>query len=70
MGAKKWAEYGLKDSRKRQWCGDCAKTHGGVYLSQRQMCEDCHDKHAHYGKVGSTKRQWCGECAQAHGGVC
>ena len=66
---KKHASYGLKSLRKKEWCGPCAKRHGGIYLGKRKMCEDCHKKSAHYGLQGNTKRRWCGPCAKRHGGV-
>ena len=49
VGKRKQAFFGTKGSGKPQWCGPCAKKHGGVYLGKRQMCEDCHDKWANFG---------------------
>ena len=31
---EKWANYGLPDTTQRKWCGECAKTHGGVLLGR------------------------------------
>ena len=33
---KKQATYGVQGSRKKQWCGTCAKEHGGVRLGQQE----------------------------------
>ena len=63
MGRKKRAHFGLKGG-KRQWCGPCAKRHGGVYLSKQPMCEGCQDRHASYGLPNTTKRKWCASCAK------
>ena len=68
MRRKKRAHYGPKGG-KRQWCGTCAKTHGGVYLGQQKMCVDCKEKRANYGEEGTTERRWCGPCAERYGGV-
>ena len=54
-GWKKYAYFGPKGG-KRQWCGTCAKTHGGVYLGQQKMCVGCKEKWASYGPKGG-KRQ-------------
>ena len=40
VGQKKRAEYGLKDSRTKQWCSGCAKKQGGeTVLIGAKMCE-------------------------------
>ena len=52
---EKWANYGLQGGKK-QWCGSCAKTHGGVLLTTHKMCEDCNEKRANYGEEGGTER--------------
>eukprot|EP01045_Picozoa_sp_COSAG04_P024937 COSAG04_NODE_3192_length_3065_cov_21.232558_3_plen_78_part_00 len=65
VGKQKQAHYGLKDSRKPQWCSGCAKQQEGETerIGKGKMCEDCKEKWAHYGQAGSKLRQWCGTCA-------
>ena len=53
---KKQATYGVQGSRKMQWCGTCAKEHGGVYAAKWPMCEDCHDKWANFGPPNTKER--------------
>ena len=55
---KKRAEYGLKDSGKRRWCGPCAKKQRGETerIGKYKMCEDCKGKQARYG-VEADPRQ-------------
>ena len=55
----KWASCGEEGGTKRQWCGPCAKRHGGVLLGKQKMCEDCGGKWANYGEEGGTERRWC-----------
>ena len=63
----KHASFGLKGSgsKKRQWCGTCAKEHGGVYLGKRKMCDDCklaelHILNAYPRFLGEIYRWVCG----------
>ena len=68
---KKRANYGVQGSRKKEWCGTCAKEHGGVLLGTPQMCEDCRNTRASYGlpNTPGRKYKWCGTCAKRYGGV-
>ena len=63
------ANYGLKNSGKREWCGPCAKEQRGETerIGRRRMCEDCKGKVPHYGTEADPRKRWCCTCAEKHG---
>ena len=54
---RKYASYGLKDTRKKRWCGPCAKKQRGATerIGGQKMCEDCKEKQPHCGLEADRK---------------
>lgn len=57
--------YGPPGSKRRIWCGSCAKTRGGVQLCGVK-CTNC-DKQANFGLLGQKKASWCSLCVKTLG---
>ena len=65
-GGNKVAHYGVKGSRKKQWCAGCAKDQEGETerIHKHKLCEGCGKKRPHYGLTDTRKPQWCAGCAE------
>ncbi len=62
----KHASFGMKEDRKRRWCGACAKSNGhpDAVNVNAKMCEDCGVKMASFGTHNDQKKRWCSSCAK------